>query len=111
MDKVERPKANSIIIRGIEEGLDKIGESGAAATLYFISNKSGLQLNDFPEHPDEFCSALRGIFGTGSSVLLRSIMTLMARAESDLDTAERKKVAIFLRSIEESVKSIESGTI
>src|SRR2546428_10285299 len=109
--RVELLDAHSIIQRGIRDGLGNIGESAAAATLYFIRVKSGFELEAIPEHPDGLCFALKEVYGGGSVVLLRMIMEGIVRAGSDAVRGESRKGEIFLKSIEKSVKSIESGTI
>src|SRR2546427_113779 len=80
--RVELLDANSIIQRGIRDGLGNIGESATAATLYFIRVKSGFELEAIPEHPDGLCFALKEVYGGGSVVLLRMIMDGIVRAGS-----------------------------
>jgi hypothetical protein len=100
----------SVIERGVKDGLGQVGDSVSQATLYFIKMKSGLEMDGIPSQPDTFCAALRGIYGTGAAVILKAVAESVKLAASDIRSSERPCVSAFLKSIEENIQSIESGT-
>ena len=103
--------AKSIVSLAITGGLETLGESSAMATIYFVKRSSKLQLEDFLEHPNELCLALRGIFGPGSASLLRTIGDKIESASHVSNQGERKKLEIFSESIRECIKTIEAGIL
>ncbi len=107
---MKRLNAKSVVESGIRRGLETIGESPARSTLYYIQTKSGLTLEDIPDHPDDFCRALRSIFGLGSLVLIQSVRDKL-RDTPVANEEERKYLEAFLSSVEEYLRPAETITI
>ncbi len=64
----------STIVRCVERGLSKLGDSGAFAVIYIMKTEFGLPLEEIPGSPDRFVSVLRNIFGLGAKLLEQNIL-------------------------------------
>jgi len=103
-------KAERVVTRAIKYGIGRLGKSARTSTFYFLQNKTGLTLEDFPSHPDEFCTALWDVFGLGSLTLLQLVKNNLRWALAGMDekASERENVLAFLDSLDTNYKSIET---
>ncbi|HUK75696.1 MAG TPA: hypothetical protein VLU99_07875 [Nitrososphaerales archaeon] len=100
--------ARTLILRGIEEGIRKIGDTSERATIYFIETKSGLPMDKIPSNPDKFVRTLREVFGTGSVFLLKAIVEELNAISSD-DRDVLGEIRTFSKAIDKGRKAVESG--
>ncbi len=107
---VEIPSESQEILECVERALRAtLGESPAAATLYFIESKGSMTLSRIPGDPGGFADALRTIFGRGSAELLKSILRELRSKETKLERG--KPLHDFSDVIEMALESVEAGII
>lgn len=101
-------EADAIIMRCVEKGLGAMG--GPMTAISYIESMSGVSRQDIPRNPEKFVWALRHLFRYGSILVLKSIVGELEAAPSPSGEVT-VRVRAFADSLNEGIKSIESGII
>lgn len=100
--------SRQVVLSCVIRGLSTIGSAGAEATFYHIEQQFGLSKQSIPSNPAHFTHALRALFGVGSGVLLRAIL-------SEIDSGNHaqgdKHVAFFASHLEQAAAEVDSGVM
>lgn len=102
------PDNDSAFQSAVRAGMEAIGESGADSSFYFLRERFGLKLADLHDHPQQFCQAVRDIFGPGSAILLRSIRDKIRVAVSD-EKLDSHYCRAFVESLDSSITAVDTG--
>ena len=62
------------VLRCIDEGLSSIGTAGRQTIYWYLAQKLDLKRETIPDHPNEFLSALKKLFGQGAGILEKTIV-------------------------------------
>jgi hypothetical protein len=103
-----RVASQEFVLACISGGMSILGRREAESALRLIEQRSGLRRSDFPFNPDAFTIAMRGIFGVGSGILLKSILREIGASRA---FAGDRDVFSFSSKLTEACKEIEDGTM
>ena len=101
--------ASQTILDCVGRGLDILGESAKASTIYFVEVRGGVKFNQISNKPDEFVNSLRAIFGLGSLELLKSILKELRLEEAR--SRDDGPLRDFAEAVERGLVSVESGVM
>ena len=62
------------LLEAVDEGLLALGESVRHAIYWHLEKRGSIRRDEVPDRPEDFVSALEGLFGAGAKILERAMV-------------------------------------